>query len=74
MWSWIMGGTLRPLLCSLEYRSVTGMCMWSGAARRFRMGDWPVGYRLYAVMAFIESTSVVEVNRRFRSEFGLGKH
>jgi hypothetical protein len=38
------------------------------------MGDWPVGYRVYAVTAFVESKSVVEVNRKFRREFGLGRH
>jgi hypothetical protein len=38
------------------------------------MGDWPVGYRVYAVTAFIESKAVVEANRKFRREFGLRRH
>jgi len=33
------------------------------------MKIWPVKWQLYAVMVFIKSKSVVEVQRRFRHEF-----
>jgi len=38
---------------------------------RVRMDIWPVKQQLYAVMVFIKSKSVVEVQRRFRHEFCL---
>ena len=38
---------------------------------RVRMEIWPVKLQIYAVMVFIKSKSVVEVQRRLRHEFCL---
>jgi hypothetical protein len=38
---------------------------------RVTMENWPVLQRVYALTAFIENKLLVEVQRRFRREFGL---
>jgi hypothetical protein len=38
------------------------------------MENWPVSKCMYAVRTFVGNTSVVEVQWRFRHEFGVGRH
>jgi hypothetical protein len=47
-----------------------GICM----VTRLKMENWLVRQRICAVRAFIKSKSVQKVHRRFRYQFGVGRH